>query len=116
MGKHPHISIKLFIIIIIRIFEVFSRQWHPTPVLLPGKSHGRRSLVGSSPQGCQESDTTEQLHSLIHIAEKFEVLLGRNKEKWILVWHQQISWMKTKLPSLNEEIKSKTDSESTRVT
>ena len=28
------------------------RQWHPTPVLLPGKSHGRRSLVGCSPRGC----------------------------------------------------------------
>ena len=31
----------------------------PTPVFLPGKSHGRRSLVGYSPQGCKESDTTE---------------------------------------------------------
>ena len=38
------------------------RQWHPTPVLLPGKSHGRRSLVGCSPWGPEESDTTEQLH------------------------------------------------------
>ena len=38
------------------------RQWHPTPVLLPGKSHGRRSLVGCSPWGCWESDTTERLH------------------------------------------------------
>ena len=38
------------------------RQWHPTPVLLPGKSHGRRSLVGCSPWGCEESDTTEWLH------------------------------------------------------
>ena len=38
------------------------RQWQPTPVLLPGKSHGRRSLVGCSPWGCQESDTTERLH------------------------------------------------------
>ena len=37
------------------------RQWHPTPVLLPGKSHGRRSLVGSSPWGCSESDTIERL-------------------------------------------------------
>ena len=37
------------------------RQWQPTPELLPGKSHGRRSLVGCSPWG-QESDTTEQLH------------------------------------------------------
>ena len=38
------------------------RQWHPTPVLLPGKSHGRRSLVGYSPWGHEESDTTEWLH------------------------------------------------------
>ena len=38
------------------------RQWHPTPVLLPGKSHGWRSLVGCSPWGRQESDTTERLH------------------------------------------------------
>ena len=37
-------------------------EWHPTPVLLPGKSHGWRSLVGCSPWGCKESDTTEQLH------------------------------------------------------
>ena len=38
------------------------RQWHPTPVLLPGKSHGWRRLVGCSPWGCKESDTTERLH------------------------------------------------------
>ena len=36
------------------------RQWHPTPVLLPGKSHGWRSLVGCSPWGREESDTTER--------------------------------------------------------
>ena len=34
-------------------------QWQPTPVLLPGKSHGRRNLVGCSPWGRTESDTTE---------------------------------------------------------
>ena len=48
------------------------RQWHPTPVLLPGESHGQRSLVGCSPWGCKESDTTEQLHfhfSLSRIGE-----------------------------------------------
>ena len=48
------------------------RQWQPTPVLLPGKSHGRRGLVGCSPWGCQESDTTERLHfhfSLLCIGE-----------------------------------------------
>ena len=38
------------------------RQWHPTPVPLPGKSHGRRSLVGCSPWGHEESDTTERPH------------------------------------------------------
>ena len=37
-------------------------QWHPTPVLLPGKSHGWRSLVGCSPWGLKESDSTERLH------------------------------------------------------
>ena len=40
------------------------RKWHPTTVLLPGKSHGRRSLVSYSPWGCKELDTTEQLHFL----------------------------------------------------
>ena len=38
------------------------RQWQPTPVLLPGESHGRRSLVGYSPRGSKELDTTERLH------------------------------------------------------
>ena len=38
------------------------RQWHPTPVLLLGKSHGQRSLVGCSPWDLEESEATEQLH------------------------------------------------------
>ena len=38
------------------------RQWQPTAVLLPGKSHGRRSLVGCSPRGREESDSTERVH------------------------------------------------------
>ena len=41
---------------------LWRRQWHLTPVLLPGKSHGCRSLVGYSPWGRQELDTTEWLH------------------------------------------------------
>ena len=41
---------------------IWRRQWPPTPVLLPGKSHGRRSLEGYSPWGLKESDTTERLH------------------------------------------------------
>ena len=38
------------------------RWWHPTPVLLPGKSHGWRSPLGCSPWGRSESDRTERLH------------------------------------------------------
>ena len=41
-----------------------NRKWQPTPVLLPGKSHGLRSLAGYSPWGHKESDTTDQLHYL----------------------------------------------------
>ena len=38
------------------------RKCQPTPVLLPGESHGWRSLVGYSPRGRKESDMTERLH------------------------------------------------------
>ena len=48
------------------------RQWHPTPVLLPGKSHGWRSLVGYSPRGCKELDTTERLYFTLY--------------RWLLPW------------------------------
>ena len=40
-------------------FMHWRRKWQPTPVFLPGESHGRRSLVGFSPWGRTESDTTE---------------------------------------------------------
>ena len=43
---------------------LWRRKWQPTPVLLPGKSHGQRSVVGYSPWGCKELDTTERLHCL----------------------------------------------------
>ena len=39
------------------------RKWQPTPVFLPGKFHGQKSLAGYSPWGCKESDTTEHIHS-----------------------------------------------------
>ena len=40
----------------------WKRKWQRTPVFLPGKSHGQRTLVGYSPWGHKESDTTERLH------------------------------------------------------
>ena len=47
-------------------------KWLPTPVLLPGKFHGQRSLVGYSPLGLKESDTTEPL--------RFHFYKGRDSE------------------------------------
>ena len=50
------------------------REWQSTPVFLPGKSRGQRSLVGCSPQGNKESDTTEQV--IIIIARDFSTPLS----------------------------------------
>ena len=55
-------SISLLFLYNIHQASFRRRQWHPTPVLLPGKSHGQRSLVGGSPWGRTELDTTERLH------------------------------------------------------
>ena len=52
------------------IHQYQRRQWHPTPVLLPGKSHGWGSLVGCSSWGRKESDTTEGLPFPFHALEK----------------------------------------------
>ena len=51
--------------------DPWRRKWQSTPVFFPGKSHGQRSLVGYSPWGRKESDTTERLHftSLVYAAE-----------------------------------------------
>ena len=58
--EYLRVSLSFFFSIFIYVFR--RRQWHPTPVLLPGKSHGQRSLVGCSTWGREESDTTERLH------------------------------------------------------
>ena len=53
------------------------RKWQSTPALLPGKSYGWRSLIGYSPQGRKESDTTERLHFHflpIHLSSLFAYL------------------------------------------
>ena len=49
----------------------WKKKWQPTPVFLPGQSHGQRSLVGYSPWGHKEPDTTEQLTQLICICSSF---------------------------------------------
>ncbi|MGE2787554.1 hypothetical protein ACQHMI_25705, partial [Escherichia coli] len=45
------------------------RKWQPTPVFLPGESHGQRSLVGYSPWSCKELNVTEQLTLLLFFSE-----------------------------------------------
>ena len=64
--------------------DSWRRQWHPTPVLLPGKSHGPRSLVGYSPWGHQELDTTEQL-TLFTSLSSYKNLIFRIKKKFIIL-------------------------------
>ena len=48
--------------------KFWRRKWHPTPVFLPGKSHGLRCLVGYSSWSCKESDTTEWLYFHFHFS------------------------------------------------
>jgi hypothetical protein len=55
------------------------RKWQPTPVLLPGKFPGWRSLASYSPWDCKESDMTKQFHfTLKRISEKHKMPLGCN--------------------------------------
>ena len=59
---------------VLSIYE--RRKWQPTPVLLPGESHGQRSLAGYSPHGHKESDVTEWRTPLV-----FAILSAKNKHK-----------------------------------
>ena len=74
------------------------RQWHPTPVLLPGKSHGWRSLVGCSPWGREELDTTERLHfhfslSWIGEGDGDSVCVPQLSYPFICLWTPKRSWV-----------------------
>jgi len=74
IGEHVSFKISVFVFLDIKLMggerrgiarsygSSRRRQWHPTPVLLPGKSHGWRSLEGCSPWDRWGSDTTERLH------------------------------------------------------
>ena len=63
----------------------WGRKWLPSPVFLPGKSYGQKSLAGCNPRGCKESDTAERAHTLALESEEgkcsdgkisFDLLLG----------------------------------------
>ena len=93
----------LFLIICRWTFRLFSclgrrRRWHPTPVLLPGESHGQRSLVGCGPWGREAVDTTERLHfhfslsTFMHWSRKWQptpvFLPGESQGRGSLVGHR----------------------------
>ena len=63
------------------------RKWQPTPVFLPEKSHGQRSLAGYSLWGRQESDTTEQLHFLSFSFSPIHSLLSFPQGPWTRPLH-----------------------------
>ena len=52
------------------------RKWQPTPVLLPGKSHGEKSLAGYSSWGCKELDTTE--HVFLQLQKDLKIIILQN--------------------------------------
>ena len=52
------------------------RKWQPTPVFLPGEFHGQSSLVGCSPWGFKESDTTKQLSAHTHPTESLNARIN----------------------------------------
>ena len=70
--------------------SLWRREWQPTPVFLPGESHGQRSLPGYSPWGCKESDTTRWLththtHTHTHTQlESSEYVLQILANNWFL--------------------------------
>ena len=93
-------------------YKMQRRQWHPTPVLLPGKSHGWRSLVGCCPWGREESDTTERLHFHMHWRRKRQptpvFLPGESRDSgawWAAVYGITQSWTRLKqLSSSSREL------------
>ena len=68
--------------------SIWRRQWHPTPVLLPGKSHGRKSLVGCSPWGRRvrhDWATSLSLCTFLHWRRKWQptpVFLPGESQGW----------------------------------
>ena len=53
------------------------RKWQPTPIFLPGKSHGQKSLVGYSPEGHKESDMTGHEHKTAIFVLKYKIYFGK---------------------------------------
>ena len=94
----------------------WSRKWQPTPVFLPGKSHGQWSLAGYSLRGHKKSDTTEQLSTRFRkhsVAYGFmEILLSMIPEHFnevlqfggILWWISLFEWSSIQMREENYDV------------
>ena len=71
------------------------REWLPIPVFLSGEPHGQRRLVGSSPWGCKELDTTEELtHTKIINSHTVPTISTHTRQKFL---KEGLRWMATGL-------------------
>ena len=61
------------------------KKWQPIPVFLPGKFHGQKSLVGYSPWGDKEPDTTEHTHTHIYIDQERKILQLSHNDSYALM-------------------------------
>ena len=72
--------------------KLWKRKWQPTPVFLPGESHGKRSLAGCSPRDCNELDMTKRLMLSLSLSGWLLMLWpGEDFEFSVWSWHKQRS-------------------------
>ena len=69
--------------------DPLEREWQPTPVSSPGKIHGQRSLVGYSPWGCKELDTTEQITFLLYLFREKATAPHSSTLAWKIPWTEE---------------------------
>ena len=86
-------SIYLYLTVLTGYVTYRRRQWQPTPVPLPGNSHEWRSLVGYSPWGRRESDTTEWLHFHFHFHFHFHLLPIEKIRNNLQTFSRTIKWL-----------------------
>ena len=75
------------------------RKWHSTPVDLPGKFHGQRSLAGYTPWGCKQSDTTE--HAYTYVTIQWENIFSTPVGFRVLLPNQYSSFTTTQLQEIS---------------
>ena len=78
--------------------DLLERGWQPTPVFLPGKFHGQRSLVDYSPLGCKELDMTERLNFLPFFKIQVNPFKAQDKPSGAKIIPKYILWVRGLVP------------------